>query len=202
MDPITIAGLALSAGSLAAGFFNKGSRPKVPDISAELGRIRALYDQARTAARANINAEAATGRQNLASNLATRGILRAPVSAAFGARLEDFRLREIANAEGQIAGQEAGAMTNALAALIGAEQNAQERNAQINAQRFGQLGALGSTLLMAGLNNRPGAGRVAAPGVAGQSFTTPQGFAFNPASLATPSARFNPALASLFRRTI
>ena len=200
MDPLTIAALALTVGTTAYSIFGPKPKQKVPDISAELGRIRALYEQAKAAARANINAEAATGRQNLASNLATRGILRAPVSAAFGARLEDARLREIANAEGQLAGQEAGSLSQALAALIGAEQTAQQRNEEIRAARFGQLGALGSTLLQAGLANRPGVRT--APGTAGASSVTPQGFAFNPASLPAPSARFNPTLAALYRRTL
>lgn len=147
---------AISAASAIGGFLQKPQRVSIPDISAELARIRSYYETARQNAIANIKHEAGQMRGQAASNLAARGIYRAPVSENVFGRLREATGRDIATAEANIGVQSADAQSRALAALLGAQQQAQQFNAQAQAQRqaaiFGGLGSLGSALLQYGMN--------------------------------------------------
>jgi len=146
-----------------AGAFTLGNRQRfqVPDISGELARVRALYEQARVQARANIKQEAAETRGQLAGNLATRGLLRAPVSENVFGRLREATSRDIATSEASIGAQEAGAISSLLSALLGARTQSQAGNVGLAQARTkdisGALGSVGGTLLNIGLN-RPGGG--------------------------------------------
>lgn len=161
--PFLAAGAALGAAGTIGSLLSKPQRMSVPDISAELARIRAYYDQASATARANLKQEAGEQRGLAASNLAARGIYSSPVSENVFGRMRDALGRDIATSEANIGVQSANAQANALGALMGAQQQASQFNAQQQAQRqaaiYGGLGSLGSSLLSFGLSRggAPGA---------------------------------------------
>ena len=150
------AALALQAAGTGASFFQKRPKMDVPDISAELARIRALYEQARQTAVANIKQEAGQARGLAASNLATRGIYRAPVSENVFGKMREAEGRDIATAEANIGVQSADAQARMLASLMGAQQQAQQYNLGLEQQRmaglYQGLGSLGSALFSYGMN--------------------------------------------------
>lgn len=139
------AGIGGGAGGLIGGLFSKG--PQTPDISGELAKISGLFAQLRANNTANINYEAGQGRRLAASNLAARGIYRAPVSENTFNQLEGDRVRSIATSDAQLAGQEAGMRTTLLREMLGLNAAAQDRSAQIDATRTGQLTGLSASLL-------------------------------------------------------
>jgi len=155
------AGLGGSAGGLIGGLF--GSKPKTPDISGELARISGLFAQLRAQQEVNINRQAGQGRRAAASNLAARGIYRAPVSENVFGQLESDRLNSIATANAQLAGQEAATRSRLLESLLGIQIGADQRAAQVDAARTGQLTGLSSSILMALLQRGAGAPSFSSP---------------------------------------
>lgn len=158
------AATALQAAGTARSLLSKPKSISVPDISGELARIRAYYDQAAATARANLKQEAGEQRGLAASNLAARGIYSSPVSENVFGRMREALGRDIATSEANIGVQSANAQAQALGALLGANQQAQQFNAQQQAQRqaaiYGGLGSLGSSLLgfgLSGMGGKPGA---------------------------------------------
>lgn len=154
--PIGI-GIGTVAGGLAGGLGLFGSKPKRQnvDISAEMAKISALFDAQRKATTDAINYEAAQGRTAAASNLAARGIYRSPASQNTFSALDNNRVNAIAQALGQISGQEAQTQGGLLAKLLSMNNdnvNADYANAQAGRSAlFSQLGGLGSSLLLRGL---------------------------------------------------
>jgi hypothetical protein len=214
MDPFTIGGLVLGAGGLAGSLLSKPKSVAVPDISAELARIQALYEQARQNAVANIKYEAGQTRAQAASNLASRGIYRAPVSENVFGKLRESTGRDIATTEANIGVQSADAQSRMLQALLGAQQQASQYNAQQQAQRlssiYGGLGSLGSALFSYGMN-KPGQTDGQGSYTRMQPDTAWQGFGLGygaPSQNLVPPPQFGPMqpsptamqFASLFRR--
>lgn len=158
--------IAMTAAPLVASFFQK--KPKGPDIGGELAKISALFAQMRAQAETNINRQAAQGRSASASNLAARGVYRAPVAEHTFNALEGERLNAIGSANAQLAGQEAGARSSLLSVLLGLNDQAQQRGQQANAARFGGITSIGANLLLAQLL------RGGQPGAAGAAQTTAQ----------------------------
>lgn len=143
-------GAGLSGAGLLGSFLSGGGR-KSPDISGELANIAALFEQLRAQNRININREAAQGRTQAASNLATRGTYRSGVAQNTFNALEGERLNAIANSDAQLAGQEAGMRAGLLRTLLGLDADAQQQRAGANAARFGNITGIGSNLLLAQL---------------------------------------------------
>lgn len=152
---------------LAERLFRGRGAQSLPDISAELARISSLFAEARKAAIAGINREAAQGRRAAASNLAGRGVLESPASENTFSALEEGRLSSISQAEGQLAGQEAGMRAQLLNSLLGlrVDLEGQERE-RADARRnalFGAGGSLLSQILLARLLSGAGTGAVGGP---------------------------------------
>lgn len=168
-----IAGGLATAGGLAGSLLSRPRSVSVPDISAELARIRAYYDQAAAVARQGITQRAGESRGLQASNLAARGIYSSPVSENVFGKLESDKQRNLAESDATIGMESARAQSGALGTLFGAQQQAQQYNASQQAQRqaaiYGGLGSLGSTLLNFGLSS-PGAAPGGPVGVPGQPF--------------------------------
>ena len=175
MNPLLIAGGLSTAAGLAGSLFSKPQRMNIPDIGAELARIRAYYDQAALVARQGITQRAGEARGQTAANLAARGVYSSPVSENSFGRLEAEKQRNLAESDASIGMGSAQAQAGALGTLFGANQQAQQYNAQQQAQRqaaiYGGLGSLGTSLLGFGLSGgQPGAGGPV--GVPGSPFAT------------------------------
>jgi len=165
--PLIPIALGLQAAGLGVSLFGPGgmfgSKAKGPDIGGELAKISELIARQRAAAQAQINFQSGEGRKQAATNLAARGVLRAPVSQLSFNALEQERIRSLANLEGQLAGQEAGLRTRLMESLLGATGQAQLLEAQRTGALGGALGSIGGSLLSAGLM-RGGATGAANPG--------------------------------------
>lgn len=174
MNPLLIAGGLSTAAGLAGSLLSKPQRVSVPDIGAELARIRAYYDQAAAVARQGITQRAGEARGQTAANLAARGVYSSPVSENVFGKLESDKQRNLAESDSQIGLGSAQAQAQALGALFGAQQQAAQYNVAQQAQRqaaiYGGLGSLGSSLLgfglsgMGGQQPMPGSGPVGVPG--------------------------------------
>lgn len=162
---LAIAGGALAGGSLLGSILNRPNY-NTPDVGGELDKIAGLFAQLRANNTSNINYEAGQGRRTAASNLAGRGIYSSPVSQNTFNALEDSRLRSIATSDAQLAGQEAEARSGILRSLLGLNQQNQMMRNQANANIFGQVGGLGSSLLLTSLLSPAAAGGGAAPAAA------------------------------------
>lgn len=127
--------------------FNQ-KRPQVPDISAEIARIRSLYAEAREQARQEVIRTGQDLRGQAAQGLATRGILRSPVSENVFGRIREETIRETGRQTGRIAEAEAGAIGGVLGQLLQLNMAAQERRSQQDAARWsavaGAVGGLGN----------------------------------------------------------
>lgn len=162
-------GAALTAAGLIKSLVDSGGGGGSLDISGELSRIRGLFDQARTRALANVAEQTAQARSQTAANLAARGTYRAPVAEnSFGLVTREGQ-RAAANVEGQIAGQEADALSGVLSSLLGVKVRQDELGMQRDAAVSGSLGGLGTALLLSGLNRTapqsPAAGDMGGLGV-------------------------------------
>lgn len=146
--------LGAGFGGSVGGMF--GKKRKGPDISGELARIGELFAQARAAARAEITADFNDRRTLTASNLAARGTYSSPVSeASFGA-LESARSRAFGAAEGQLSAQEAKTRGDLLGVLLGMDAQASRGRDQASAALYGQIGSIGTSLLLASMLKTPG----------------------------------------------
>ena len=150
------AGLGGTAGGILGSLFSK--RQKTPDISSEIARIVSLFAQLRAQQEANINRQAAQGRTQAASNLASRRTYRSPVAENTFNALEGERLNALATSGAQLAGQEAQTISSLLRELLGLDVAGQERQQQVEAARTGQLTGLGANLLLEYLRGRGGRG--------------------------------------------
>jgi hypothetical protein len=161
MGALLGAGIGGMAGGTIGGLFSKG--PKRPDISGEMAKISAMFQELREQSIKNINREAAKGRAQSASNLAARGVYRSGVSQNTFNALEGERVNAIATSNAQLAGQEAQLRAHLLGQLLGMDQSAQANAAQISAGRAGALSGISSQLLMAALMSRGLGGGTPAP---------------------------------------
>lgn len=154
-----------TGGGILGGLFGKKHKANLPDISGELARISALFEKARKASIENIKQQAGQTRKQSASNLASRGILRSRVSEHTFGEIDRAKLAAIGQAEGHLAGQEAGISARLLQSLMGqsfaADQLEQQRRQQGQAGLFGALGGILPLLMQAGAGGRAGVG---APG--------------------------------------
>jgi hypothetical protein len=150
------AGIGGTGGGLIGGLFAK--KPKAPDISGELAKISALFEQLRAQNRVNINRDAAQGRTAAANNMATRGTYRSGVSNVGFNALEDSRLNALANSDAQLAGTEAGVRADLLGKLLGLNSSYQMMGAQSDAARTGAITGLAGNLLLNQLLKSGGGG--------------------------------------------
>ena len=148
------AGVGALAGALGGGLLGGGKKGRVPDISAEIARINALFERARAAQIASINRQAQLGRGAAASNLAARGVYSSPVSQNVFGGLEEARLGAIGEAEGRLAGQQAETEAKLLQALTGASIDDADRRDQARQGIFAALAGLGGSLLQGSLQGR------------------------------------------------
>ena len=166
-NPLLGAAIGLGAGGMlggtVGGMFTK--KQKRPDISGELARISAMFEAMREQGVKNVNREAAQGRSQAVNNMAGRGTYRSPVANATFNQLEGERVNAVANMNAHLMGQEAQMRSGLMRELLGLDAAAQDRSAQIDAQRGGALTGLSSSLLMAALMRR---------GAAGPNFGNPQ----------------------------
>lgn len=155
MDPFTAAAFALQAGTTAASFLQKPKRVEVPDVSAIMARIQALYAEYAKNAAANIQQMGAENLKASAADMASKGIYRAPVSAAIGQREREATQRAVATSNAQIGAQSAGAQSQMLGQLLEAQQGAGRYNAALDLARqqdiYKGLGSIGTSLLSYGM---------------------------------------------------
>lgn len=152
MGALLGAGIGGMAGGTIGGLFSKG--PKRPDISGEMAKISAMFQELREQSIKNINRESGKGRAQSASNLAARGVYRSGVSQNTFNALEGERVNAIATSNAQLAGQEAQLRAQLLGQLLGMDQTAQLQQGQVEAGRAGALTGISSQLLMAALMSR------------------------------------------------
>ena len=153
-------GLSVPLGALigAAGGFGLGgllggegqAGPNI-DINAELARINALYEQARTQGTAAITQDFQAQRGELAQSQAARGIYRSGVSQLGLARLGAARQQALGAFNAQLSASQAGQQSSLLNALLGRksalDENAFNRRQQSQNQILGLgAGILGSAL--------------------------------------------------------
>ena len=146
-------GLAYNVGKLGfesafGGLFGGGGggAPGV-DINAELARINALYDRARTEGTATITQDFQAQRGELAQSQAARGILRSGVSQLGLARLGAARQQAIGAFNAQLSAAQAGQSSSLLNALLGRKSALDESAADRKRQGQSQLLGLGAGLL-------------------------------------------------------
>lgn len=181
---LAAAGLGLSGGGILGGIFGKKKKSPSIDISAELAKINALFEQQKAAARIGINQDAAQARSEIASNLAARGTYSSPVSEYSFGRLAQTKTRALAESDAAIGGRQAEAQATLFSGLLGYDQQNRLLAAQQDAAMSGQLGALGGALLSVGLQGGAFGGKTA--GMPSSEFNTwknqykrPQGSFFN-----------------------
>lgn len=145
----TMVGLSLGSaiGGGIGGMFDSG--PEVPDISAYLAQIGGLFESARMQAHASINANYFDSRGQAASNLAARGTYRAPVAEHTFTKLAGARDIALADSDSKLYAQEAQTRGAALGQIMGLNYQAQKDDAARSSALFGQLGSIGTSLLMA-----------------------------------------------------
>lgn len=158
--PFAIANIA--TGSKVTRTLLGEDKPTPMDPSAELARIRALYGERRAALVSEIRGETARRRSQAAANLATRGILRAPVSEATFGEVRRVGMEAESKALGELAGQQAGVEAQLMAQY--AQMNMQ-REMQARAERNQLIAALigGGASIASGFLTAPAAAAPAAP---------------------------------------
>lgn len=175
-----LVGPALTAAGIGASLYGamNQKRPSVPDIGAEIARIRQLYAEARAQATQEAMRVGQDLRGQAAQGLATRGILRSPVSENVFGRIREETQREVGRQTGRLAEAEAGAIGGALGQLLQLNMAAQEKRAQQDAARWGAV-----------------AGGIGALGDVAQNFQTPmeQPARFTPMA---PQGQFSPMVPS------
>ena len=145
-------GLAFNVAKSVTGGFGGlfggggGGAPSV-DINAELARINALYDRARTEGTATITQDFQAQRGELAQSQAARGILRSGVSQLGLARLGAARQQAIGAFNAQLSAAQDGQQSNLLNALLGRKTALDESAAARRQQSQSQLLGLGAGLL-------------------------------------------------------
>lgn len=163
-----IIGGGLAVAGIVGGMLSKKQSPGADiDISGELAKIRGLFAEARKAAIADVNEEAALGRMKEAGGMAARGIYSSPASSNMFSLLERYRLKEVGRVSGQLAQQEAQTSAQLLSQLMGMKWEQAQLDAKINNENraafWSSLGGLGGALSGAGgglssLLGKPGGG--------------------------------------------
>lgn len=141
----------IGAASLGKGLYDAFNPPKGPgqiDISGELENIRALFAQARQAARAGIEETGGQQKRVAASDLAARGIFSSPVSENVFGEIRRNTAQQIAQSEGNLAGQEATTRAGLLQSLLGLRTQGDILRGQQDAARAGAFTSLGANLLL------------------------------------------------------
>lgn len=175
----TVIGGAL--GALGGGMFGGG--PDIPniDISAEMSRIDALYNQAREQGSAVITRDFQAQRGELAQSQAARGILRSGVSQLGLARLGAGREQALGAFNSQLYSAQAGQQSALLNALMGRKSAIDMQNAQNNRIGFNQVlgaasGLVGAYKASGGFAPKQGGTNFAGTNMVSPSSNTPQGF--------------------------
>lgn len=140
--------LGTVGGLFGGGLFGGDSEGPNIDISAEMARIDALYEKARTHGIASITQDFQAQRGELAQSQAARGILRSGVSQLGLARLGAGRQQAISQFESNLAASQAGQQSSLLNALMGRKFNAEAARAERN--RIGFNDMLGAASGLAG----------------------------------------------------
>lgn len=172
-----------AVGGLMGGFMggDGGGGPSI-DISAEMARINALYEQARTQGSAAITQDFQAQRGELAQSQAARGILRSGVSQLGLARLGAARQQALAQFNAQLSAAQAGQGSSLLNALMGRKTALDE--SAFNRQQAGNNQLLGAGAGLFGSALQGGLFSGGAPKSQGFNFSgtnmvappTPQGF--------------------------
>ena len=168
-NPFAIAGGAI-AGGLIGGFFGGGKKRQAQnvDISGELARIRGIFDQLRSQAKASAVRTGKQQRKQLASNLAARGTLRSAVSEHGFGRVREDTSRNIAAGEAALFGQQARTESGLLGTLLGLREKQRAQAAAMSQQNRAQLMGLAG----AGLSGILGSGQRGASLGAGGFFSS------------------------------
>lgn len=155
MTALALGSLAMGGAQMGMSLFGGGGRD-APDISGEMARINALYDQARTHGTAAITQDFQAQRGELAQSQAARGILRSGVSQLGLARLGAARQQALAQFNAQLYGQQAGQQSSLLNALMGrSEARADAQYAQKQQGISQGLGMMGGALGAWGAQYKP-----------------------------------------------
>lgn len=144
---VPVGALLGAVGGLGMGFLGGKKSPQI-DISAEMARINALYEQARQQGTAVITQDFQAQRGELAQSQAARGIYRSGVSQLGLARLGAARQQAIGSFNAQLSAGQAGASSNLLNALLGRKTALDSADADRSRQGLNQ--AIGSVAGLAG----------------------------------------------------
>lgn len=182
---VPVGALLGAVGGLGMGFMGGGGNdgPNI-DINAEMARINALYERARTEGTAAITQDFQAQRGELAQSQAARGILRSGVSQLGLARLGAARQQAIGAFNSQLSAAQAGQSSSLLNALLGRKSALDSSAADRERQGFNQILGAGAGLAGSFLQSR---GVPSAPNQGGFNFfgsnmvappkpVTPQGF--------------------------
>lgn len=118
------------------------AKDEAPNMAAELARIEALYNTARTQGTAAITQDFQAQRGELAESQAARGILRSGVSQLGLARLGASRQQALAAFNAQLSASQAGGQTNLMNALMGRQDAFAERKRRSQSEFMGTIGGL------------------------------------------------------------
>jgi hypothetical protein len=144
---VPVGALLGAVGGLGMGFLGGKKSPQI-DITAEMNRINALYEQARVQGSAVITQDFQAQRGELAQSQAARGIYRSGVSQLGLARLGAARQQALGSFNAQISAGQAGASSNLLNALLGRKTALDSADADRSRQGLNQ--AIGSVAGLAG----------------------------------------------------
>ena len=144
---VATGGQSEAANAIVGMFGGGGGGGSGIDIAAEMARINALYDQARTQGTAAITQDYQAQRGELAQSQAARGILRSGVSQLGLARLGAARQQALGQFNAQISAAQAGQSSSLLNALLGRKTALDEGERNRRQQSQGQLLGLGAGLL-------------------------------------------------------
>lgn len=179
---VPIGALLGAVGGLGMGFLGGKKAPQI-DITAEMNRINALYEQARQQGSAVITQDFQAQRGELAQSQAARGIYRSGVSRLGLARLGAARQQALGSFNAQISAGQAGASSNLLNALLGRKTALDSADADRSRQGLNQ--AIGSVAGLAGAYAqsrmapqlpKSGGFNFAGTNMVSPSAITPQGF--------------------------
>lgn len=161
-------------------FDNGGGGGGGIDINAEMARINALYEQARTQGSDVITKDFQAQRGELAQSQAARGTYRSGVSQLGLARLGAARQQALGSFNAQLSATQAGQSSSLLNALLGRKSALDESAADRKRQGQSQLLGLGAGLLGSYLGGPIG-------GMAAQRVAS-GGFNFSPTNYVAPGS--------------
>lgn len=151
---VPVGALLGAVGGLGMGFMGGGNDGPNIDINAEMARINALYEQARTQGTAAITQDFQAQRGELAQSQAAKGIYRSGVSQLGLARLGAARQQAIGQFNAQLSAAQAGQSSSLLNALLGRKSALDSSAADRERQGFNQILGAGAGLAGSFLQSR------------------------------------------------